>query len=97
MTTELLTIGLFSDKVGQTFTAEGLEPLVELTLTECSPLKNFANAAREPFSLIFSTQGVGVMPQKMYELRHAALGLKSFFLVPIGKKGETVTYQAIFN
>jgi hypothetical protein len=97
MTTELLTIGQFSDKVGQTFTAEGLEPLVELTLTECSPLKNFANAAREPFSLIFSTQGVGVMPQKMYELRHAALGLKSFFLVPIGKKGETVTYQAIFN
>lgn len=97
MTMELLTIGQFSDKVGQTFTVEGLEPLVELTLIECSPLKNFANAARAPFSLIFTTQGVGALPQRMYDLRHAMLGLKPFFLVPIGQKGETVTYQAIFN
>ena len=97
MTLELLTIDQFSDKVGQTFTVEGIEPLVELTLTECSPLKNYANAARAPFSLIFTTQGIGVMPQKMYELRHAALGLKPLFLVPITKKDDVVSYQAIFN
>jgi hypothetical protein len=33
----------------------------------------------------------------MYELRHAALGMQEFFLVPVSKKDDVVTYQAIFN
>jgi hypothetical protein len=33
----------------------------------------------------------------MYPLRHAALGLHAIFLVPIGRDGNVVTYQAIFN
>jgi len=98
MTIELLTIDMFSDKVGQAFVLEEPDlPAVELTLTEVKPIKNYANAARAPFSLLFTTQGVGVLPQRMYALRHAAIGLQSLFLVPIGKNGDTVTYQAIFN
>ena len=98
MTLELLTIDMFSDKIGETFTIEesGVPPL-ELTLSEAAPIKNYANAARAPFSLIFTTQGIGVLPQRMYALRHAALGLQSIFLVPVGSKGEIVMYQAIFN
>jgi hypothetical protein len=98
MTIELLTIDLFSDKVGQTFVIEESDaPAIALTLTEVTALRNYANAARAPFSLIFTTHGVGVMPQRMYTLRNAALGPQAFFLVPIGKKDDTVTYQAIFN
>jgi hypothetical protein len=98
MTTDLLTIDLFSDKVGQRFVIEETDvPAIEMTLTEAKAIPNYANAARAPFSLLFTTQGVGVLLQRMYTLRNAALGPQAFFLVPIGKKDETVTYQAIFN
>ncbi len=49
MTLELLTIDMFSDKIGEIFTIEesGVPPL-ELTLSEAAPIKNYANAARAP-------------------------------------------------
>ena len=98
MTTDLLTIEMFNDKSGQAFVLERPDaPVIELTLTEVTALRNYANAARAPFSLIFTTQGADVLHQQMYELRHATLVPKWFFLVPIGKKGDTVSYQAIFN
>lgn len=98
MTTEILTIDMFSDKIGQTFVIEEAEtPAIELTLTEARPLRNFANAPRHPFALMFTTTGVGVLMQRMYALRHAALGLQTIFLVPVGRDGGTVSYEAIFN
>jgi hypothetical protein len=98
VTAELATIDMFSDKVGQAFVVD--EPgvqAIELTLAEVVPLRNFANAARAPFSLLFTSRGSAVLPQRMYALRHAALGLLSVFLVPIAGNSESVTYQAIFN
>ncbi len=98
MTIDLLTIDMFNDKSGQAFVLERPDaPAITLTLTEVTPLRNYATAPRAPFSLIFTAQGADVLQQQMYELRHATLGLKWFFLVPIGKKDDTVSYQAIFN
>lgn len=98
MTIELLTIDHFSDKVGQAFVIEESNaPAVELTLTEAKPLRNFANSPRAPFSLVFTSRGDFVLPQRMYPLRHPALGLQSIFLVPIGKDGDKVSYEAVFN
>src|SRR5262249_32680407 len=98
MTTELLTIEHFSDKIGQAFVIEETDaPAVELTLTEAKPLRNFANAPRAPFSLVFTSRGDFVLAQRMYPLRHPALGLQSIFLVPIGRNGEEVSYEAVFN
>jgi hypothetical protein len=98
MTLELLTIDMFSDKVGQAFIFEETGfPALELTLIEAKALRNYGNAAREPFSLLFTSQGSAVLPQRNYALRHAALGLQSIFLVPIAGSQEKVTYQAIFN
>jgi hypothetical protein len=98
MTTELLTIDLFNDKSGQAFVLERPDaPAITMTLTEVTPLQNYANAPRAPFSLIFTAESADVLQQQMYELRHAALGPKWFFLVPIGKKDDIVSYQAIFN
>jgi hypothetical protein len=98
MTTELLTIDHFSDKVGQDFVIEeSSNPPIALTLTEAKPMRNFANAARVPFSLLFTTKGDFVLPQQAYALRHVALGLQTIFLVPVGREGEITTYQAIFN
>jgi hypothetical protein len=98
MSLELLTMEMFSDKIGQPFVIEEANvPPIELTLTEATALRNYAKAQREPFSLLFTTTGDFVLPQRMYPLRHAALGLHAIFLVPIGRDGNVVTYQAIFN
>jgi hypothetical protein len=98
MAPELLTIDMFSDKVGQAFVVEetGVPP-IELTLIEAKALQNYGNAAREPFSLLFTSVGGAVLPQRIYPLRHATLGLRPIFLVPIAGSQEKVTYQAIFN
>jgi hypothetical protein len=98
VTADLLTIEMFADKLGQAFILEEEDvPPIEFTLTEATPLRNFANLPREPFSLIFVTRGIEALPQRMYALRHADLGLHSIFVVPIGRQGDEVTYQAIFN
>lgn len=98
MTEQVLTIDLFSDKVGQVWTVD--EPQsqpVELTLTEVEPVRNYAKLEREPFSLLFTTKGNFVLPQRIYGLKHASLGAMSIFLVPVGREGDVTTYQALFN
>ena len=61
MAVALLTIDTFSDKVGQAFVVEEPDlPAIELTLTEVTALRNFANAPRVPFSLLFTSQGSAV-------------------------------------
>ena len=98
MTTVLLTIEMFSDKIGEAFIVEESDtPAIALTLVEATALRNFANTPRAPFTLLFTSQGSALLPQRMYALRHETLGLQSFFLVPIGKDGDQVTYQAVFN
>jgi hypothetical protein len=98
LTVQLLTIDVFRDKVGQPFVIEEANtPPIEVTLTEATELRNYANAPRTPFSLLFTTEGDFVLPQRMYALRHAVLGLQSIFLVPVGRSGEITTYQAVFN
>jgi hypothetical protein len=93
-----LTIEVFSDKVGQTWTIdEPQAPPIELTLIEAQPLRNYAKLAREPFSLLFTTRGDFVLPQRIYGLRHAALGAMELFLVPVGREGDVTTYQSVFN
>jgi hypothetical protein len=98
MLLEELTVDAFSDKVGHVFVIEEPDhPAIELTLTEISPLRNYAKLKREPFSLFFTSQGNAVLPQRMYALRHAVLGRHSIFLVPIAGNNESVTYQAVFS
>jgi hypothetical protein len=93
-----LTIDLFKDKVGQVWTIdEPKAPPIELTLIEVEPLRNYAKLEREPFSLLLTTTGNFVLPQRMYGLKHATLGAMPLFLVPIGREGEVTTYQALFN
>lgn len=50
-----------------------------------------------PFSLIFRAPGPGVLEQRTYPLEHAELGELQIFLVPIGRSGDAVEYEAVFN
>ena len=94
----LLTIDVFSDKVGHIFVVDTAGvPAVELTLTKVTPLRNYANTTREPFSLIFTSPGRAVLPQRMYAIRHETMGREEIFMVPIAGDAEKVTYQSIFN
>ena len=100
MTQPLLTLDLFGDKIGQPFALdEPNTPAIELTLVKAEPLPtyNLPPMSRAPFSLLFTTTGDFVLPQRLYALRHATLGPVSIFLVPVGQRGDTVTYQAVFN
>lgn len=98
MTERVLTIDLFSDKVGQVWTVDEPQAApVELTLTEVEAVRNYAKLEREPFSLLFTTKGHFVLPQRIYGLKHASLGAMSIFLVPVGRQGDVTTYQALFN
>jgi hypothetical protein len=95
---ELLTIDVFSDKVDQAFVLdEPGEPPIELKLIEAKLITNYVSAERLPFSLMFTTTGDFILPQRIYRLRNEALGIVPIFIVPIAKKGDVVTYQAIFN
>ena len=98
MTERVLTIEVFSDKVGQIWTLdEPGAPPIEVTLIKVEPLKNYAKLKREPFSLLFTTTGNFVLPQRIYGLKHETLGAMSLFFVPVGREGDVTTYQSIFN
>ena len=98
MAEQQLTIDLFSDKVGQIWTVdEPQAPPIELTLIEVEPLRNYAKLKREPFSLIFTTRGNFVLPQRIYGLRHSMLGSMELFIVPVGRIDDVTTYQSLFN
>jgi hypothetical protein len=93
-----LTRDVFSDRVGQSWVIdEPGAPAIELTLTEVESLRNYAKLAREPFGLIFTTQGNFVLPQRIYLLRHVDLGQMPIFIVPVGRQGDVTSYQAVFN
>lgn len=98
MPEELLTFETFSDKVDQVFTLEEFgAPPIELKLIEAKPITSYMKAARAPFSLLFTTTGNFILPQRIYRLRNDGLGTLTIFIVPVAMKGDTVTYQAIFN
>jgi hypothetical protein len=52
---------------------------------------------RRPFSLVFEAQPGPVVPQRMYQVEHAAMGRLDLFLVPIGREAEAVLYEAVFS
>jgi hypothetical protein len=98
MPDELLTIEQFDDKIGQIFALDEADtPAIPLTLTEAKTLRNYANAKRVPFSLMFTSKGDFVLPQRIYALRNDVLGPVSIFLVPLTHQDGITIYQAVFN
>lgn len=89
----------FADKVGDDFVAvfdDG--PSIAMSLAEAAPLASHgAKLTRPPFSLVFVAAEPRVLPQRLYRLRHAALGDIDIFLVPVGKDERGICYQATFN
>ena len=88
----------FRDKVGECFALPELRSsAMALTLKEAEPLPRGLPGRRPPFSLVFVGKHAVVLPQRLYQLEHTALGPVSIFLVPIGRNADGVCYQATFN
>jgi hypothetical protein len=84
---ESLTIGDFSERVGEEFRIIGRDAPVVLTLVEATDLSRpeAPGPRRSPFS------------QRTYALEHASLGRLEIFLVPIGPDASGMRYEAVFN
>lgn len=101
-----LTHADFAATIGDTYALAlelegGGEPVIALVLAEAvAPEGGDAGAAgTEPvqgFSLIFRGPADGVLPQGTYPLTHPELGEQLIFLVPIGRDGDGVSYEAVF-
>jgi hypothetical protein len=96
---ERLTCEDFEPHLGSGFTItdEGFPPLT-FTLTEAKQLKTMQNIElpRQPFALLFEAPAP-LLPQRIYNFSHEAMGQQEIFVVPVAKSGDGFQYEAIFN
>jgi hypothetical protein len=91
-----LTKSMFAQNLNTRFwlNNEQSEPhaidLVELTEEQASP-------QQEQFSLRFRGDCSHVFPQRIYAMKHDAIGAFDLFLVPIGRDKTGTFYEAVFN
>jgi uncharacterized protein DUF6916 len=95
----LLTYESFGPHVNSSFSLRLGETTVDLTLTEATRqvVRPYPGMMREPFSLIFRSSSQVVLPQRMYPIKHAAMGKLDIFIVPIARDARGVVYQAVFS
>lgn len=101
---EKLTSEDFLPHVGTAFVASGLAAgdiplsLVEVKDLGPRPASLVQQGTRaNGFSLRFAGPAEPFLPQKTWSLSHEVLGTLSIFLVPIGRDGGRLMYEAIFN
>ncbi len=100
MAIDWLTYDLFAGRVGESFELADVEgPAARLVLAEAT--EGTEPGGRGPqgqerlqFSLVF--HGGPGLTQGTHQLTHAELGDLDLFLVPIGRDGEVVRYEAAF-
>ncbi len=95
----IVTLDHFARCVGEGFDIDVGTGTVVFTLTEARPLpeRGFAGMTRAPFALLFRSASMVVLPQQIYRLKNATLGILDIFLVPVARDKDGIIYQAIFN
>jgi hypothetical protein len=95
-----LTVATFTPAVGEAFTLDddglALELLAARTRVPDAPPTDAAGL-RTPFSLTFRGPPEPILAQRIRRLRHADLGALELFLVPIGRDGAGIRYEAVFG
>ena len=94
---ENLTIESFAGHRGSAFRLVADEEVgFDVTLADVTALGD--SGVRQAFSLIFHAPLVApVMPQRIYRLEHAELGVLDLFVVPLGPKSGFFRYEVIFT
>lgn len=95
----IVTLEQFAGCVGEGFAIEMDGSSIQFTLTEARPLpeSGLPGVRRAPFSLLFRSMSQIVLPQKIYRLNNAVLGVLDIFLVPVARDKDGIVYQAVFN
>jgi hypothetical protein len=100
---ESFTIEVFTPLLHEMFTLPQVAPGFALELTEVSPVMDTGprdprvGKRRVPFSLIFHGPREVILPQQIYQMEHATLGMFELFIVPLGVDQQGVRYEAIFT
>lgn len=99
MAVQLLHYEDFGPHVNSTFALQLGGTSMDLALAEATRqvVRPFPGMMREPFSLIFRSSSQIVLPQRMYVLKHPAMGSVDIFLVPVGRDPRGIVYQAVYN
>ena len=94
-----LSVQVFAPLLGQSFTlVEGdTETVLELISVRERPESRSGPEFRVPFFLEFRSSSPAVMPQRIYQLKHATLGEIGLFLVPLRRDATSCTYCSTFN
>lgn len=98
---ETLTAGSFTPHVGTTFRLDTPAGGLDLTLVSAIPVgeaRRGGKVRERAFSVLFlGPSAAPILPQATYSLEHEALGRLEIFLVPIGREGDRIQYEAVFN
>ncbi|WP_244557916.1 DUF6916 family protein [Rhizobium hainanense] len=94
-----VTLNHFARCVGEGFEIDMGAASLVLTLIEARPLpeRGFKGMMRAPFALLFRSMSKVLLPQQIYRLKNATLGILDIFLVPVARDKDGIIYQAIFN
>jgi hypothetical protein len=96
---DAFTLQTFVPLVGSTFglTLGEADERIELELVETGATGISASESdRDPFSLTFLQAGGPLLAQGTYPMSHPALGAFELFVVPVGRDGDGVRYEAVF-
>ncbi len=93
------TCATFEPHLGTTFRLQvGTGDSREALLIEATPLPGTSpTGGRAPFSIVFLEPSGAVLPQRIYRMEHAEMGVFELFLVPIGPDAEGMRYEAVFT
>ena len=91
-----LTLDTFTPWVETQFKVQSKLAQVELELAAATGMKNHG-ASGEAFSLLFTGPETRWLPQGTYGFEHDRIGNFQLFIVPVGKEGGRMQYEAVFN
>ena len=90
-----LTQATFAPHVGSSFRVQTGDSELELTLVEVSDVRVLPRV--EVFSLEFQGPAASPLPQAEYQFDHPVVGEFTLFIVPVGREGDVLQYEAVFN
>lgn len=93
------TLELFEPLCGDVFDISDGTATLRATLIEAADLREAQGAGRRSrqFSLVWRGPPGALLPQRIYDVSHPALGSMELFLVTLGPDAEGVRYEAVFT
>lgn len=89
----------FAARLGERFEIGGGGTSIVATLIEARSLREAQGIGQrsQQFSLVWRGPSDARLPQRIYTVRHPALGEMALFLVCIGTDAEGARYEAVFT